>query len=673
EFAMFKNLSFEDLEIDFLLIRNEKNGQFQLEMLEGELYHNFLLIEDTVTIETGDQLFFGGVLVSVFDHYVKVNTSGLKMSSTLIPLIEGNQVFSSEYPNYHRSPRIIHRVPEEKRTIAKPSTKPTKPSENIGRTVIPPLVMIAALVIVSVIQPRGIFIIVMLSMTVTTVTVSVISYIKSVKKYNANMKHRDKTYREYLQRKTEELYRVTEEQRESLYYHYPDVETIRDKTLQVDARIYEKTMLHHDFLDFRTGLGDIDPSFDIEFNDEEFTQDEDELMDMARDLYEQYQVVYNVPVVTTLQKGPVGFIGQRELVLEQLQQFVMQLALFHSYHDIQFVTIFPEEEKNKWNWMRWLPQANLQALNVRGFIYHERSRDQILHSLYQVLKERQLMLEEKENKNEKIHFSPHYVFLITDERLILDHTIMEFFNQDPSDLRVSLVFVQDVMHALPEHVTTVIDIRDTKNGNINLEEEELVNKAFVPDHFPVDFNKEDVSRGLAPLHHLQTLKNSIPESVTFLEMYRVDRVEELDIATRWRQNETYKSMAVPLGLRGKDDIVELNLHEKAHGPHGLVAGTTGSGKSEIIQSYIISLAVNFHPYEVAFLLIDYKGGGMANLFRDMPHLLGTITNLDRAQALRALASIKAELQKRQRLFGEHDVNHINQYQKLYKQGQASEP
>ena len=117
----------------------------------------------------------------------------------------------------------------------------------------------------------------------------------------------------------------------------------------------------------------------------------------------------------------------------------------------------------------------------------------------------------------------------------------------------------------------------------------------------------------------------------------------------------------------------MNLHEKAHGPHGLVAGTTGSGKSEIIQSYIISLAVNFHPYEVGFLLIDYKGGGMANLFKDLPHLMGTITNLDGAQSMRALASIKAELQKRQRLFGEHDVNHINQYQKLFKQGEASEP
>ena len=64
---------------------------------------------------------------------------------------------------------------------------------------------------------------------------------------------------------------------------------------------------------------------------------------------------------------------------------------------------------------------------------------------------------------------------------------------------------------------------------------------------------------------------------------------------------------------------------------------------------------------------------MANLFKNLPHLLGTITNLDGAQSMRALASIKAELQKRQRLFGENDVNHINQYQKLYKEGLVSEP
>ena len=84
---------------------------------------------------------------------------------------------------------------------------------------------------------------------------------------------------------------------------------------------------------------------------------------------------------------------------------------------------------------------------------------------------------------------------------------MEFFNEDPSELGVSLVFVQDVMHALPEHVKTVIDIRDAKNGNIILEESELVNKRFNLDHFTKGFDKEEVSRALAPINHLQNLKN----------------------------------------------------------------------------------------------------------------------------------------------------------------------
>ena len=101
-----------------------------------------------------------------------------------------------------------------------------------------------------------------------------------------------------------------------------------------------------------------------------------------------------------------------------------------------------------------------------------------------------------------------------------------------------------------------------------------------------------------------------------------------------------------------------------------MAGTTGSGKSEIIQSYILSLAVNFHPYEVGFLLIDYKGGGMAGLFRDLPHLLGTITNLDGSESQRAMASIKSELARRQRIFSQHNVNHINAYNKLYKNGEV---
>jgi S-DNA-T family DNA segregation ATPase FtsK/SpoIIIE len=668
----FADITIDHFKADFALMKLEDNEPFTLEVQEGEVYHNSAPVTEREYVEAGDHLFADGTVFIVGEKEIQIITSNKGVKSKLVSLIDVDHPYQGDYPDYHRSPRIIYREPEDKREIAKPANKPSKPSEQLARTIVPPLVLIVALVLISLVQPRGIYIIVMLAVTVTTIIFSVTSYVRSVRKYKRDMIRREETYKAYLQRKTKELYEASEEQRHALNYHYPDVEEIRDMAVNIEARIYEKTMFHHDFLHFRAGIGKVDSSFEIVFNEEEFTEEEDELVDEARDLLDQNDEIKNVPVVTSLMNGPVGYIGHRQLVLEQLQLLVMQLSLFHSYHDLQFITIFPEEEKEEWNWMRWLPHASIRDVNVRGFVYHERSRDQVLHSMYQILKERKHILDEKESDKDKTYFSPHFVVLITDEKMILDHTIMEFFNEDPSEFGVSLVFVQDVMHALPEHVKTVIDIRDAKHGNILLEEAELVNKHFTLDHFPKGFNKEEVSRALAPINHLQNLKNSIPESVTFLEMYGVEKVEELAIGHRWKANETYKSLAVPLGLRGKEDLVQLNLHEKAHGPHGLVAGTTGSGKSEIIQSYIISLGVNFHPHEVAFLLIDYKGGGMANLFRNMPHLVGTITNLDAAQSMRALASIKAELQKRQRLFGEHNVNHINQYQKLYKQGEASE-
>ena len=83
---------------------------------------------------------------------------------------------------------------------------------------------------------------------------------------------------------------------------------------------------------------------------------------------------------------------------------------------------------------------------------------------------------------------------------------------------------------------------------------------------------------LAPLNHLQNLKNSIPDTVTFMEMYGAESFSDLQVLQKRQQNAPYKSLAVPIGLRGKEDLVYLNLHEKAHGPHGLIAGTIGVEK-----------------------------------------------------------------------------------------------
>lgn len=249
---------------------------------------------------------------------------------------------------------------------------------------------------------------------------------------------------------------------------------------------------------------------------------------------------------------------------------------------------------------------------------------------------------------------------------------MEYLEGSSGELGISIIYTTDQRAKLPENIQTVCILENSETGRVMLREGIRCNEPFEIVSMK-ERNVERVSRKCAAVIHEKGMVSRIPESITFFEMYQIQHPEELNVQSRWKNHAAHKSLAVPLGVREQNNYVELNLHEKAHGPHGLVAGTTGSGKSEIVQSYILSLAVNFHPYEVGFLLIDYKGGGMANLFKNLPHLLGTITNLDGAESHRAMVSIKSELARRQRVFNEYGVNHINGYHKLYQLGKAQEP
>ena len=659
-----------DETIDLLLQKSQ--NQWRLTRLKGTFYRNNRLeVEDQQLLRFGDELSIGGVTIKLYPDEVWVQ--GPAQVGDQLALREPSRYgFYEDYPDYHRSPRIIYRGSEDKILINPPGQEPSKPSDELLKLIIPPLMMIGVTVLITLVQPRGIYILATVGMSAASLIFSIRGFIKNRKKYKADKKERVDLYHLYLRDKAMELTRLEREQKEGMHYHFPTVLELTDLVESYNHRIYEKTPLHFDFLYYRLGLGKLPTSYELSYGQQERSGKKDALEEEGYALYSRHKKIPDMPIPANLSHGPVGYVGPRNLVLEQLQLLVMQLATFHSYHDVQFITILPEEERDQWSWMRWLPHAKLQELNVRGFVYNQRTRDQVLNSLNQILKLRRSQKEEASHKESTL-FHPHYVVLVTDEKLILDHVIMEFFTEDPTELGCSLVFVEDVMSSLSENIQTVINIKDRNTGQLVMEEGVLKETDFRLDHFPADYDKERIARTLAPLNHLQNLKSSIPDSVTFMEMYGVETFEDLQVSSRWKRNAPYKSLAVPIGLRGKDDLVQLNLHEKAHGPHGLIAGTTGSGKSETIQSYILSLAVNFHPHDVAFLLIDYKGGGMANLFKNLPHLLGTITNLDGAQSMRALASINAEIHRRERLFGEFEVNHINQYQKKFKNGEATEP
>ena len=252
-----------------------------------------------------------------------------------------------------------------------------------------------------------------------------------------------------------------------------------------------------------------------------------------------------------------------------------QIATFHSYHDVRFVVVTPEEEYSEWEWLRFLPHLQFLDMPWRGVVYDDYSRTQILNQLTQYLKDRRQYL--KEEGDENTHFQPEIILIITDEQLLMDHAIMELLSQDLSDLGVRLIYVKDVMTQLPENVVTTVYIRDRHTGELVMEQGQLRHQRFQLDHLS-SIDKERIPRTLAGLNHQQTLTSSIPDGITFLEMYDVKTTNELNILSRWKTNSPYKTLSVPLGVNGPDNIVDLNLHEKAHGPHGLIAGTTGSGR-----------------------------------------------------------------------------------------------
>lgn len=619
-------------------------------------------------LQAGDQILIETVLIVFFDEYVEVFSGTDQVTVSLAACDPGKKPFEG-FPHYTRSPRLILHAPDKKVEISHPPAGASMPKGSLVQTIVPPVVMLCITIAIAIVMNRGIFVLMSVASTVMTLAFSITGYRNNKKECREKNKARDELYRNYLLKKRKELYELHREEERACHYNHPDLEDVERMIRSYSSRIYERSAEDDDFLEISLGKRRERASFSVSYRDDELKLEEDELDKKAKELGEKFAYVDDEPVTVNLKNAHLGLVGEKGILVEQLKLIVAQLTFQQSYHDLQIVLIHDKSNNDDFRWMRWYPHLTIKSLNVSGDVHSERMRDQVLGSLFQILKDRKLKVEES---NKQSRFLPHFVFVIDEPKLIMDHSIMEYLSKPGKDLGFSVIYTSYLRGNLPEMIGTVVEVHDSEEATLLLDENRVTGKRFRLNHVG-GCNLEWMARNLSVLIHDLGVTSKIPESITFFEMYGVKEPEELHSEARWRKNQSHKSLAVPLGVRAENDVVFLNLHEKAHGPHGLVAGTTGSGKSEIIQSYVLSLAVNFHPHEVGFLLIDYKGGGMAGLFKDLPHLLGTITNLDGSESQRAMASIKSELARRQRIFGQHNVNHINAYNKLYQNGEVQEP
>ena len=182
-------------------------------------------------------------------------------------------------------------------------------------------------------------------------------------------------------------------------------------------------------------------------------------------------------------------------------------------------------------------------------------------------------------------------------------------------------------------------------------------------------NAEDAAASIADLidPEMGDESTALPRDVGIMELLAVVPLRGDDhdpdvlartIAASWQTNGADPAPCTPLGVAA-DGVVEVDL--VADGPHVLVAGTTGAGKSELLRSLVVGLATRLSPEQVTFVLIDYKGGSTFDACVELPHVVGLVTDLDERLGTRALRSLHAELRRRERLLRDVGAMDLSSY------------
>ena len=446
-----------------------------------------------------------------------------------------------------------------------------------------------------------------------------------------------------------------------------------------EARLWNRNFTHGDFLYTRLGLGDSPFQVEISIPKEKFSMVNDTLLKKPQLIRDQYSMLHQVPVCADLMKhGLIGIVGGegKRGALQMMHTIVAGITAAHCYTDVKLVFIYDEEEYDAledWECMRWFPHVWSEDKSTRYMAANEIEIRDIFFELSNILRTRMENVSGSVNGKTAIA-KPHYVIFVSDPSILEGEILTKYIYEAEPVYGLTTFLMVERVDQLPNACETVIENDQFFTGIYNLMDiQQEKRSGFSPDLISRE-ELEDFGRRLANIRVREIESNSeIPTGISFFEMYGVNTLQEFNVLDRWRKNRNYNSMKALVGRKAGGADCYLDIHEKFHGPHGLVAGTTGSGKSETLQTYILSLAINFSPEDVSFFIIDFKGGGMANLFSGLPHLAGQISNLSGNQVRRAMISIKSENMRRQRIFAENGVNNINLYTRLYKNREAVVP
>ncbi len=577
-----------------------------------------------------------------------------------------------EYPYlFKRSPRLMEDLPTGEIEFQTAPDIGAKPSINWLGVLLPSIASVLVMLGASFMLGGAMTMLYFsVPMTLVGLMMSIFNYRRQCKEYEKTEHLRLEKYDQYLS----EQKAVIEDRQSNQWRILTTVHPVTSGCLAIAAeparRLWERRPSDHDFMELRVGEGPAASCVTFHLPKQTLVLEEDALANRPQRLADGYQTVAHCPVTCPLNRFPTcGIIGERSAALTVAKNMLLQAATHHSYEDLRIVTVCGKEELSKWEFVKWLPHSFDDDRSERYIVDSPAAAKRVFTKLTEQLSQR-YQNEGVSQKGSSVSV-PYYLFLCADESLLEHQPIMEMLVSNDPVLGIGALFLFDEIDRLPKECTNILEAKG-KKGVIYSRDNAAGQAAFTIDSMKEE-GYELFARALAPLRtEAAAGKNALPASVSFLQGYRARKPQEIDGPTLWAQARPEQSMSVPIGVSANGDPFLFDIHEKHHGPHGLVAGMTGSGKSEMVQTWILSMALMFSPEAVSFVLIDFKGTGLILPFRNLPHLAGTISDLD-GNITRNLIALENELTRRKTLLDEHGVSNIAAYLKLYRQGKADVP
>jgi S-DNA-T family DNA segregation ATPase FtsK/SpoIIIE len=427
----------------------------------------------------------------------------------------------------------------------------------------------------------------------------------------------------------------------------PDAVALVERAHVVDASLWDRRPDSPDWLLLRVGWCDRPSSLSLQVQGGRGGQDdqedqEDRLRQEAMRLLERYRRLPLAPMTVSLKEaGVLGLSGDQNLVAAAARWLCLQLAVLHSPQDLVLAAIVPQEERERWAWLGWLGHLDSERAPLPGpLVANDRaSAHGLVDRLLTLLRERRSASDTDTAQG----FGPTIVLLLR-EGVTLPR-------QGP-EVGIHAIWVGAHGHALPGECGAVIEVESgSLEPVLTLPGRGETSRGGGVDGVSVR-TATDAALALAPVLEVSSRQRQagVPRRVQLLELLGIQHDPKAGILEAWirdRSSPADRELSAVLGAAAGAETFEIHL--RFDGPHALVGGMTGSGKSELLQSLVAALAARHSPRTLNFLLVDYKGGAAFKDCVDLPHTVGFVTDLDGHLVDRALISLRAELKRREEI------------------------